>query len=68
MGAIADDTETSKARTAAQLLSPGRRLDAIADILVRGLARVLLAQDAARREALTVGRGEPSAAKGGRTR
>ena len=48
MRATADDAEDPNAPNAENALSPERRLDAIADILVRGLARVLLAEDSAK--------------------
>jgi hypothetical protein len=47
MSATADDADDPDTLTAKHGLSPERRLDAIADIVVRGLARVLLAEDAA---------------------
>jgi hypothetical protein len=43
MGARPADAEKQSARAAVPALSPERRLDAIADILARGLARALLA-------------------------
>ena len=42
MGARAADAEDLSTRAAEPALSPERRLDAIADILARGLARALL--------------------------
>jgi hypothetical protein len=47
MRATPADAQDQSAPTAAAVLSPERRLDAIADILVRGLARLLLADNAA---------------------
>ncbi len=47
MRATPPDAQDQTAFAAATALSPERRLDAIADILVRGLARLLLAQDTA---------------------
>jgi len=47
MRATAADDHDQNAGTATAALSPERRLDAIADIAVRGLARLLLADDAA---------------------
>jgi len=47
MRATPPDAQDQSAPAPAAALSPERRLDAIADILVRGLARLLLAEDAA---------------------
>lgn len=47
MRATPADAQNQSAPTAAVALSPERRLDAIAVILVRGLARLLLAEDTA---------------------
>lgn len=47
MRATAADDQDQNAGTATAALSPERRLDAIADIVVRGLARILLADDTA---------------------
>ncbi len=47
MRATPDDVQDQNATNVAAALSPERRLDAIADILVRGLARLLLAEDTA---------------------
>jgi hypothetical protein len=45
MGTRAADAQEQNARAAEPPLSPERRVDAIADILARGLARALLAED-----------------------
>ena len=47
MRATPPDAQDQSAPAPAAALSPERRLDAIADILVRGLARLLLAEDTA---------------------
>ncbi len=47
MSATPADAEDQNLRATGGGLSPERRLDAIADILVRGLARLLLSEDAA---------------------
>ncbi len=47
MRATPPDAQDQSAPGPATALSPERRLDAIADILVRGLARLLLAEDTA---------------------
>jgi hypothetical protein len=44
-----DDATDSSARAKDLGLSPERRLDAIADIILRGLARLLIAEDSAAR-------------------
>ncbi len=83
MRATPDDAQEQNATNVAAALSPERRLDAIADILVRGLARLLLAEDTASKRddardaqvpgnasesALLNGSGDALMAKGGRTR
>ncbi len=45
MGTRAADAQEQSARAAEPALSPERRLGAIADILARGLARALLAEE-----------------------
>lgn len=49
MGHKADDTSHQSTNRAELGLTPDQRLDAIADILVRGLARLILAEDNAGR-------------------
>lgn len=75
MGATAKEAETSSARRKLAL-SPERRLDAIADLLIHGLARVLMAQDAAHppddevhvNTSEIVSSQDPADAQGGRAR
>jgi len=47
MRATPTNANTQDTRPTGHFLSPERRLDAIADVLVRGLARALLGQDSA---------------------
>ena len=47
MGSESDDTISEDASSADLGLTPDQRLDAIADILVRGLARLIVAEDSA---------------------